>query len=104
MYQQQRNAERRAAYLCKEKQNYEKSILSGKRKLIINMLEREQRQTRKNWAKRKQLSRRKLLEDMTIKMLPHLTSTPSSLFSSCFSSLSSRQKIHWKKIKRKTIK
>ena len=68
------------------------------------MLEREQRQTRKNWAKRKQLSRRKLLEDMTIEMLPHLTSTPSSLFSSCLGSLSSRQKIHWKKIKRKTIK
>ena len=50
LYRQRRNAnpEKRAAYLLKEKKKYVEDVISGKRKLIKYMSEREQRKTRKD--------------------------------------------------------
>lgn len=59
-YRRRRDAdfERRLSYLQKERTKYRQDLASGKRKLVIDMHEREARKQRREWKKRQRQSRK----------------------------------------------
>jgi len=101
-YRERRNAdpERRAAYLQKEKAKYKMDIEKGKRKLIADMGEREQRKTRREWTKRQRASRASTrVLPVSMENLTPVTSPSTSSYTS--STGESRQRTQGRRIRRK---